>query len=156
MKTENLFLSADGGIRLGDFGFARFLEDQSLVSTRCGSDGYSAPELARDDGQAVNPKLTDVWSIGVILFTILTKSIPFDKPDMVQMNKTKCVVIRFPRKMIITGRLRDLIGQFLTFEPTKRIKLTELENHPWLLTGRSQSIPTEQHGTNEERSPSIA
>ena len=138
-----MFISSDGGIRLGDFGFARFVDD--LCSTRCGSDGYNAPEIARADGQSINPMLADVWSIGVILYTILTKKIPFDKRDILQMNKTKSVVLRFHRKMVISGRLRDLIGKFLTFEPTERIRLADLDKHPWFAERRLQnSLPNRE------------
>ena len=88
LKTENVFLSPEGEIKLGDFGFARQLEsDSALCETKCGSDGYIAPELVREDEEKYDAKLADVWSVGVILFTMVTKSMPFDKQIMNMMNR---------------------------------------------------------------------
>ena len=81
-------MSPDGEIKLGDFGFARQLESDSvLCETKCGSDGYIAPEIARNDEEKYDAKLADVWSVGVILFTMVTKSMPFDKQIMNMMNR---------------------------------------------------------------------
>lgn len=77
LKTENLFLSYHGRLILGDFGFARKVGGE-LSSTRCGSDGYIAPEVAASTRQ-IDAKLGDIWSVGVILFSVVTKSLPFDK-----------------------------------------------------------------------------
>ncbi|CAG5085969.1 Oidioi.mRNA.OKI2018_I69.PAR.g11068.t1.cds [Oikopleura dioica] len=77
LKTENLFLSYHGRLILGDFGFARKVGGE-LSATRCGSDGYIAPEVAASTRQ-IDAKLGDIWSVGVILFSVVTKSLPFDK-----------------------------------------------------------------------------
>jgi len=131
LKIENLFLCANGSLKLGDFGFARYVT--GLCDTRCGSAGYIAPEVTVEGAEGIDAKLADIWSIGVILFTMITNSFPFDNRDYIWMNKNKSVVIKFPNsRVVVSGRLRSLIGQFLMFEPTERINLIDATKHPWV------------------------
>lgn len=64
---------------LSDFGLSKKLSTQDqLLSTRCGSQDYIAPEILM--GLKYNGKLTDTWSIGVIIYSILENRLPFDIP----------------------------------------------------------------------------
>jgi serine kinase len=133
LKIENLLLSANGTLKLGDFGFARFVSPTGLCDTRCGSAGYIAPEVTVEADEGIDAKLADIWSIGVVLYTMITNSFPFDNKDYIWMNKNKSVVIKFPNsRAVVSGRLRSLIEQFLMFEPTKRINLIDAPKHPWI------------------------
>ena len=118
-------------MKLGDFGFARFVT--GLCDTRCGSAGYIAPEVTVDGDEGIDAKLADIWSIGVVLYTMITNSFPFDNKDYIWMNKNKSVVIKYPKsRVVVSGRLRSLIEQFLMFEPTERINLIDATKHPWI------------------------
>lgn len=118
---------------MGDFGFARYVTDSDLCDTHCGSAGYLAPEVAYGD-TGYDGKLADIWSIGVILFAIMTKEMPFDSRDYALISRKKSVVVKFPnaRGVLVSGKLRALIGQFLMYEPTERINLIEVDQSPWI------------------------
>jgi len=157
LKTENVFLSPEGEIKLGDFGFARQLEsDSSLCETKCGSDGYIAPELVREDEEKYDAKLADVWSVGVILFTMVTKSMPFDKQIMNMMNRNRRTVLRFHPKSLVSGKLRELLSLFLAFEPADRIHLSQVRNHPWYSTRHDLSLTGNEPGPSNDRHSSVA
>jgi len=141
LKTENLFLTSDGQLQLGDFGFSRYLESENnLCSTRCGSDGYIAPEVISDSEGPFDAKLADIWSIGVILYTMLTKSMPFDRQVMKHMSSKKKMTVRFHPKLLLSGNVRDLIQQFLTYVPTDRIALEAVRRHPWFAKRHDYSL----------------
>ena len=75
IRLCKLFLSAD-------FGFARHLARESLAETMCGSPLYMAPEVLK--GQAYDEK-ADLWSVGVILFEMLTRRVPFTGENQIQL-----------------------------------------------------------------------
>jgi len=75
IKTANIFLTADGDVKLGDFGVSRQLSDTlSMASTVCGTPYYLAPELV--NGEAYS-KPADVWALGCVLYEIATLRRPF-------------------------------------------------------------------------------
>merc|ERR1719421_334464 len=87
LKPQNLLLSAAGPhgvLKIGDFGFARYMEQQDLAETLCGSPLYMAPEILRFhkyDAKA------DLWSVGAILFELLTSKPPYSGSNHVQLLK---------------------------------------------------------------------
>lgn len=80
LKCENLLLTGSYNIKIADFGFALRTKSGVLSETYCGSSAYAAPEVLF--GQPYNPKQADIWSVGVVLFIMLTKSLPFDNEQL--------------------------------------------------------------------------
>lgn len=76
IKAENILLDDKDNIKIADFGFANHFSTDSKLDTYCGSPPYAAPELFQAK-KYVGPEV-DVWSLGVILFTLVTGSLPFD------------------------------------------------------------------------------
>ncbi|KAK4679418.1 hypothetical protein QC764_203990 [Podospora pseudoanserina] len=63
-------------ITLSDLGLSRQVEDDEVLTTRCGSDDYAAPEVIM--GQPYDGRATDAWSLGVLLYALLEGRLPFD------------------------------------------------------------------------------
>lgn len=77
IKLENLLLMKRNHLKLGDFGFARYFDDQtSLSSTYCGSNAYLCPEILHH--RPYNPLSADIWASGVVLFAMVFGDLPFD------------------------------------------------------------------------------
>lgn len=96
-----------------DFGFARWCRDEKgrriLSDTFCGSTAYAAPEILQ--GTTYNPKMYDSWSLGCILFIMLTASMPFDDediPSMIRAQKNK--LIKFTGKINLGSAACRLIS----------------------------------------------
>jgi BR serine/threonine kinase len=79
LKPENLLLNSNHDVLIADFGMAQLIKTGNL-STSCGSPHYASPQII--EGHAYDAKCTDVWSIGVILYALITGSLPFDHDNI--------------------------------------------------------------------------
>jgi serine/threonine protein kinase len=80
LKCSNLLITDKFNIKMADFGFSRFSTDhygkRVLSETWCGSPAFTAPEIVV--GAAYDPFLADCWALGVVMYAMLTASLPFD------------------------------------------------------------------------------
>ncbi|ODN06061.1 Testis-specific serine/threonine-protein kinase 1 [Orchesella cincta] len=137
LKCENVLLTADDHVRLSDFGFARSCRDSKsgkriLSSTYCGSCAYAAPEILQ--GTSYNPKLYDMWSLGCILFIMLTGHMPFDEsnvPKMLQHQMERN--LNYPHQMegVISKSAKRLIKHLLEPDVTRRATIEQAISNGW-------------------------
>ncbi|KAH6694127.1 serine/threonine-protein kinase unc-51 [Plectosphaerella plurivora] len=117
-------------LKLADFGFARVLPSTSLADTLCGSPLYMAPEILgyqRYDAKA------DLWSVGTVLFEMITGRPPFRAGNHVQLLKKIEEAqdrIRYPKDAVVSKELARLIGKLLTRNPVQRMKFEDFFDDP--------------------------
>ncbi|XP_067834222.1 testis-specific serine/threonine-protein kinase 1-like [Heptranchias perlo] len=145
LKCENLLLDKDFNIKLSDFGFAKrcSTDDQGrplLSKTFCGSAAYAAPEVLQ--GIPYQPKVYDVWSLGVILFIMVCGSMPYDDSNIKRMLRIqKEHRVDFPRSKVVPADCKELIYRMLHPDTTKRLTIDEVLEHPWLFSAKMKEPP---------------
>ncbi|THU93334.1 Pkinase-domain-containing protein [Dendrothele bispora CBS 962.96] len=131
LKLENVLLDEHCRVKLGDFGFTREFERGGLMETFCGTTGYAAPEML--SGKKYQGPEVDVWSLGVILYCLLTGMLPFDDDDEGIM-RDKVVVGEFEDPEWLSPESRDLIKNVLVLEPSRRLTIAQILAHSWFTT----------------------
>ncbi|KAJ7595980.1 Pkinase-domain-containing protein [Mycena floridula] len=139
LKLENVLLDERCRVKLGDFGFTREFERGSLMETFCGTTGYASPEMLQ--GHKYTGPEVDVWSLGVILYCLLTGMLPFDDDDEGVM-RDKIIVGEFEDPDWLSTESRDLIKSILQKDASKRLTISQILAHPWF-TSRSHHYDTE-------------
>ena len=135
LKLGNLFLSEKMEIKIGDFGLATKLEfDGEKKRTICGTPNYIAPEIL--DGKVGHSYEVDVWSLGVIIYTLLIGKPPFETPDVkTTYKKIKMGSYSFPDHVTISDSAKGLITRILNLDPARRPTLDEIMQHPFMNHG---------------------
>ena len=130
LKLENILLDKHENVKLCDFGFTREYEGKmSYLQTFCGTVCYSAPEMLK--GEKYAGEKVDVWSLGIILFALLTGELPFDEDDdMVTKHKILTTEPSYPDSM--PADARSLISQLLSKRPLIRPTLGDVLTSPFL------------------------
>ncbi|KAG7095211.1 hypothetical protein E1B28_005986 [Marasmius oreades] len=152
LKLENVLLDERCRVKLGDFGFTREYERGTLMETFCGTTGYAAPEMLQCE-RYLGPEV-DVWSLGVILYCLLTGMLPFDDDDEAVMRE-KVIGGEFEDPVWLSNDVRDLIKGILVKSPSRRLSISQILAHPWFSARkaaniidrppRKSSLPTSPH-----------
>ncbi|XP_065451667.1 ribosomal protein S6 kinase alpha-5 isoform X3 [Chrysemys picta bellii] len=150
IHPENLLFTDENDnseIKIIDFGFARLKPpDNQPLKTPCFTLHYAAPELLNHNGY---DESCDLWSLGVILYTMLSGQVPFQSQDkgltcisaLEIMKKIKKGEFSFEREAWknVSQEAKDLIQGLLTVDPNKRIKMSSLRYSEWLQDGSQLS-----------------
>ena len=129
LKPENILLDADLNPKIADFGLCHVATEKQLLTTPCGSPFYAPPEIISNE--AYDGKKGDVWSLGVVLFTMATGSLPWrDTNQMFLFQEIKNADYRIPN--FVDPKLSDLIQQMMNPKPEERPSMEQLMEHPWV------------------------
>lgn len=134
LKPENMILDTQGYVKLVDFGFAKKLQNGRKTWTFCGTPEYVAPEIILNRGHDIS---ADYWSLGVLMFELLTGTPPFTGPDPM---KTYNIILKgidaieFPR--MISRNAMALIKKLCRDNPAERIGyqkggIQDIQKHKW-------------------------
>ena len=129
LKLGNLFLTSKLELKLGDFGLAAKLEyDGQRRKTVCGTPNYVAPEiLEKKNGHSYE---VDIWSLGVVIYTMLFGVPPFDANDeKIICKKIKMNSYKFPDNIKVDPSAKKLISSLLNLDPSKRPSLDAIIEH---------------------------
>jgi serine/threonine protein kinase len=130
LKLENILLDKHENVKLCDFGFTREYEGKANhLQTFCGTICYSAPEMLK--GEKYAGEKVDVWSLGVILYALLTGELPFDDDDdAVTRNMILTEEPKYPDH--IPADALALLKRLLSKRPLLRPSLPEILSHQFL------------------------
>jgi polo-like kinase 1 len=123
LKLGNLFLDRNNQIKVGDLGLAtRLAHSEEKRQTICGTPNYIAPEVIQGSKETRGHSFeVDVWSMGVILFTVLVGKPPYEAKDVKATYKRIIAnEYSFPADVNISAAVKDLIVSMLQSSPTAR------------------------------------
>lgn len=128
LKPENLLLDHKKEIKIADFGLSNLYSKGELLKTACGSPCYAAPEMIA--GKRYSGLMVDIWSSGIILYAMLCGYLPFEDKNNDVLYK-KITDGKFTIPSYVSEQAADLIRRILNTDPTKRININNIRNHPW-------------------------
>ncbi|XP_048393533.1 MAP/microtubule affinity-regulating kinase 3a isoform X4 [Stegostoma tigrinum] len=132
LKAENLLLDADMNIKIADFGFSNEFTVGSKLDTFCGSPPYAAPELFQ--GKKYDGPEVDVWSLGVILYTLVSGSLPFDGQNLKELRE-RVLRGKYRIPFYMSTDCENLLKRFLVLNPSKRGTLEQIMKDRWINAG---------------------
>nr|XP_046245897.1 MAP/microtubule affinity-regulating kinase 4 isoform X2 [Scatophagus argus] len=132
LKAENLLLDADSNIKIADFGFSNEFSAGSKLDTFCGSPPYAAPELFQ--GKKYDGPEVDIWSLGVILYTLVSGSLPFDGQNLKELRE-RVLRGKYRVPFYMSTDCEGILRRFLVLNPAKRCSLEQIMKDKWLNVG---------------------
>ncbi|KAL4226645.1 NUAK SNF1-like kinase 1 [Mactra antiquata] len=133
LKLENILLDRDNNAKIADFGLSNYYNYSDKLKTFCGSPLYASPEIV--SGQPYYGPEVDCWSLGVVLYTLVYGTMPFDGSNFKRL-----------RTQITTGDYYEpdkpsesagLIRHLLTVNPAKRANIGDILCHWWVNLGHN-------------------
>lgn len=135
LKLGNLFLNEKLKIKLGDFGLAAKLKnDSEKRHTVCGTPNYLAPEILSN--RVGHGYKVDIWSLGVVLYTMIAGRPPFETKEVkLTYEKIRKGIYSFPKNVEISDNVKKLISKIFVLDPKKRPTLDDILEDPFLNNG---------------------
>ncbi|KAF8464560.1 kinase-like domain-containing protein [Kalaharituber pfeilii] len=146
IKPENILLCDKNlTVKLGDFGLAKIIGEDSFTTSLCGTPSYVAPEILEYHKNRKYSRAVDVWSLGVVLYICLCGFPPFSDElyseefpyNLAEQIKQGLFEFPSPYWDPISDGALDLIDRMLTVDPEKRITVQGALEHPWVKEPKS-------------------
>ena len=132
IKSENMIIEQKtNNLKIFDFGLSNTYGDKpnEMLSTACGSPCYTAPEMLC--GKIYKGKGVDIWSMGVVLFSMIFGFLPFHEESNKEMYK-KIIEGKFEIPASVSKTGRELIYRLLNTNPKKRINISQIKSNSWI------------------------
>ncbi|KAI0282349.1 kinase-like domain-containing protein [Russula aff. rugulosa BPL654] len=165
LKPENVLLTKDDPpiVKIADFGLAKVVDSLTMLRTMCGTPNYLAPEVVTEGVRIKGyDHLVDSWSVGVIVFSMLTNTGPFieddEEPDIQRRITGRQISWNTLEELGVSTTAQEFIRRLLDVNPTTRMSLTDALRHPWLSPsapgggGAGQEPAVMQHGLDRNLS----
>ncbi|KAJ7762350.1 CAMK/CAMKL/AMPK protein kinase [Mycena maculata] len=146
LKPENILLDEYQNVKIADFGLSNETVDGEFLATSCGSPNYAAPEVIK--GLKYSGPEIDVWSSGIILYVLLCGKLPFEDEvigslfEKIQrrvsaifhprLSANFFADVRYDAPTHLSPHAQNLIKSMLVADPTKRITVPQIMQHPWV------------------------
>ncbi|KAI8904820.1 PLK protein kinase, partial [Gorgonomyces haynaldii] len=139
IKLGNLFLDQQMHLKIGDFGLAASIQhDGERKKTICGTPNYIAPEILFDQQQGHSFEV-DIWSVGVVMYTLMIGKPPFQTKDVKQIyKKIRDNLYDFPDMIPVSIGSKEIVSALLQTKPESRPTIEEVLEHPYF---DRQTIP---------------
>ena len=131
IKPENLLLEKINkkiSLKLIDFGISNIYTMHNLLITPCGTASYAPPEMHK--GEKYYGLLTDIWSVGVVLYAMAFGYLPFCDDDE-EINVKNIIEGNYEIPSSASPELYDLLLHLLDINPITRYDLDQIKMHPW-------------------------
>ncbi|XP_026111224.1 NUAK family SNF1-like kinase 1, partial [Carassius auratus] len=136
LKLENVLLDENCNIKIADFGLSNLYHKDKLLQTFCGSPLYASPEIV--NGRPYRGPEVDSWALGVLLYTLVYGSMPFDGGD--HKNLIWQISNGEYREPSQSSDARGLIRWMLMVNPDRRATVEDIANHWWVNWGWKTSV----------------
>ena len=127
LKPHNILISESGNIKIADFGFVKEYDSYNMLDTLCGSPIYMAPEILQHkkyDGKV------DLWSLGVILYEMVTNELPFKATNHIELLKViETRKFKIEKHIVISKDCYSLLESLLVVNPKNRISFENFFKH---------------------------
>uniref|UniRef100_H0XIP7 non-specific serine/threonine protein kinase n=1 Tax=Otolemur garnettii TaxID=30611 RepID=H0XIP7_OTOGA len=133
LKPHNILLDAQNNVKLANFRLATTFTEGKRLNTFCGILYYLAPEIFL---QEYSGPEADIWSLGVILHTMMAGTVPFHRQILNQLQ-SKVINATYAAPLFCSKKLKTFIKKILTPDPRERLTLSQIMEDPWMKSGPS-------------------
>ena len=129
LKPENILLdSSKKNIKVIDFGLSNYCANNELLKSACGSPCFASPEML--SGKSYQGVTTDLWSAGIVLYSMLVGTLPFDDQELNTLYEhIKIGTFYIPSNLSLESI--DFLKKILQVDPDKRINIEGIKKHKW-------------------------
>ncbi|OWT40182.1 CAMK/RAD53 protein kinase [Cryptococcus neoformans Bt1] len=157
LKPENILLTKEHEgariVKIADFGLAKMIHTNTMLVSMVGTPQYLAPEIVmQTDQQPGYENVVDSWSVGIIVYSMMTKALPFDEDSKLpveqriraRFNQPPDVYLLEQRN--VSQQAIDFILRLLDKDPAKRMTMAQALDHDWLSEPSSQPVESQRMG----------
>ena len=146
LKPDNLLIDHHGCLKISDFGVSEMFESEGgdKFKKSAGSPAFMAPELVSMNTGEMSMRATDIWAMGVTLFSWATGTLPFrgdnifDLHNSILSSEPDYGAYQLPEDLV------DLLKKIFIKDPTNRITLAAIRAHPYLTERGTRTLPTQE------------